>query len=540
MKEGEGVTSVTKEVAVVTTSTQTERFEPKQYQQMVDQLNNRTTQLKTYKEENSYLAIKNLEQTAAYNKLYENYSKLQKESQLQSSENRELKAKVTESLAKIRTNADMINGKDKLIKNLEKANADERVNIKNLENSINYFSNVNMRLKNELKVLKDNLEDNEDDEEQESTGSFDHAFGVDVQIASLKSDMREYQEQLYFKIEEVKNTIVGNVQVDNNKDDENTSIDTSRNVSDTSVQSGNAHKEKPESAAEFVNPSDKSNKENENENCCCCDTFVRGMSHIKQQISNLNEAVNEKSLHSTILEEQTSPMVKAPTATGKKYKWEDHSSGAARKVVNKMGYGGKGLGKNENGIEDALTADSVGGNLSNKKKPDTIVFSSSILKGVNTNGFNKGYKGKTAKFFKFHGRTAAEIKAYIPVNVEEERPDNVVIAASGNGVPTGPKLSVPLQKIVDDVIQSGKLCKDKGVKQVYISSFLPRRSLHYQSRRMELNKLLRDQCKSNGFVFMANSNIEMEHHLADDGVHLNSDGSSIICKNLLYHLNKGK
>ena len=75
---------------------------------------------------------------------------------------------------------------------------------------------------------------------------------------------------------------------------------------------------------------------------------------------------------------------------------------------------------------------------------------------------------------------------------------------------------------------------------VSVSSFLPRRSLHYQSRRMELNKLLRDQCKSNGFVFMANSNIEMEHHLSDDGVHLNSDGSSIICRNLLYHLNKGK
>ena len=337
--------------------------------------------------------------------------------------------------------------------------------------------------------------------------------------------------------------VVGNVQVNNINDNKNennsTPVDTSGNVSDTSIQSGDTHEENPKYAAEFVNPPNKSNKENENKNCCCCDTFVRGISHIKHQISNIN-AVNEKSLHSTILEEETSPTVKAPTATGKKYKWEDHSSGAARKVVNKMGYGGKGLGKNENGIEDALTADSVGGNLSNKKKPDTMIFSSSILKGVNTNGFNKGYKGKTAKFFKFHGRTAAEIKSYIPVNVVEEKPDNVVIQASGNGVPTGPKLTVPIQKIVDDVIQSGKVCKDKGVKQVYISSFLPRRSLHYQSRRKELNRLLRDQCKANRFVFMANSNIEMEHHLADDGVHLNADGSPVICRNLLYHLNKGK
>ena len=168
-----------------------------------------------------------------------------------------------------------------------------------------------------------------------------------------------------------------------------------------------------------------------------------------------------------------------------------------------------------------------------------MIFSSSILKGVNTNGFNKGYKSKTAKFFKFHGRTSGEIGSYMPVNLEQGLPENVVIAASGNGVPTGPRSSITLQQIVDEVVQSGKLCHDKGVKNVYISSFLPRRSMHYQSRREELNKLLKEQCKTNNFIFMANSNINMTQHLAEDGVHLNSDGSTLICRNMLYHLNKG-
>ena len=159
------------------------------------------------------------------------------------------------------------------------------------------------------------------------------------------------------------------------------------------------------------------------------------------------------------------------------------------------------------------------------------------MKGINENGFNKGYKGKTAKFHKFHGRTASEIKSYMPVNLEG-RPNTVAIAASGNGVPTGVKCSVPLKQIADEVIQSGKMCKDYGAKSVFISSFLPRRSLHYQSRRVELNKLLKEQCKENGFTFMANSNILMKEHLLEDGVHLNSDGSSLLCRNMLYHLNK--
>ena len=127
----------------------------------------------------------------------------------------------------------------------------------------------------------------------------------------------------------------------------------------------------------------------------------------------------------------------------------------------------------------------------------------------------------------------------MPVNLEA-RPETVVVVASGNGVPTGPNCPIQLQTIVDNVMDSAKLWKDYGVKSVLVSSFLPRRSLHYQSRRLELNKLLKDQCKANGFVFMAHSNIAMKNHLAEDGVHLNADGSSILCKNMLYHLNKVK
>ena len=167
----------------------------------------------------------------------------------------------------------------------------------------------------------------------------------------------------------------------------------------------------------------------------------------------------------------------------RRFEWEDHSTGTARNVINKMGYKGKGLGKREDGIEDAITVEDFTPELQ-EKSIDTLVFSSSITKGINTNGFNKLYQGKTAKLHKFHGRNASQIKEYMPVNLQKDKPRSVVIVASGNSVPTESRCSLQkLEKIVEDVISSGTLCKDYGVQRVLISSFLPRQSAYYQSRR---------------------------------------------------------
>ena len=37
-----------------------------------------------------------------------------------------------------------------------------------------------------------------------------------------------------------------------------------------------------------------------------------------------------------------------------RFAWEKHSSGVATKIMNKMGYKGKGLGKRENGITETI------------------------------------------------------------------------------------------------------------------------------------------------------------------------------------------
>ena len=88
-----------------------------------------------------------------------------------------------------------------------------------------------------------------------------------------------------------------------------------------------------------------------------------------------------------------------------------------------------------------------------------------------------------------------------------------------------------------DVISSGTLCKEYGVQKVFISSFLPRQSSFYQSRRFHLNEMLRVECSANDFIFVENESIEVQKHLSDDGVHLNARGSSMLCRNIANVLN---
>ena len=77
-----------------------------------------------------------------------------------------------------------------------------------------------------------------------------------------------------------------------------------------------------------------------------------------------NSTINMESLSHN----QTAPQ--KPQTTSEKYEWEKHSSKSgnnakctARNVINKMGFRGKGLGKKENGIEEALTTKNVSATL---------------------------------------------------------------------------------------------------------------------------------------------------------------------------------
>ena len=206
--------------------------------------------------------------------------------------------------------------------------------------------------------------------------------------------------------------------------------------------------------------------------------------------------------------------------------WENYSNGSARSTMINMGYKGGGLGRNENGREEAL---GVQGMRSTEK---AIIFSSSITRGVKPNGFNKLYKG-VAKFERFNGRTIHDIKSYIPVHLQREQYDSAVIVAGGNDLSKG---NIMVDTVAQDIIEAGLVCREHMVRKVYICSVLPRRNARYQERRETLNMILKELCKIFGFVFIGNENITLQH-IDRDNVHLNESGSSNLCRNVVRCLN---
>lgn len=168
-----------------------------------------------------------------------------------------------------------------------------------------------------------------------------------------------------------------------------------------------------------------------------------------------------------------------------------------------------------------------------KASEKTSIFSSSITRDIKQREFNKLYKGQNAFIHKFHGGKIHHIKNYVPIHMDEDKSDNVVVLAGGNDL--SGKATIP--KIANDIIEAGLASKLKGASKVYIGSVLPRSDFHHQIKRHELNNLLKNLCVVNNFIYLNNDNINLREHLHYDGVHLNSTGSALLQKNLLSHLN---
>ena len=179
--------------------------------------------------------------------------------------------------------------------------------------------------------------------------------------------------------------------------------------------------------------------------------------------------------------------------------------------------------------------DETGKTKGNNNK--TLVFSTSITKGIRVNEFNEYLIEGEARFQRFHGGRVKHFKNYLATHLEEERPSTVVLQAGGNDLPTTRKNPTPVSEIANSIIEAGLMCRQYGVSRILISSVLPRAQAYMQGRRRELNDVLRILCEKHRFIFIENNDIILKEHICGDGVHLNDARSTLLARNFLTHLN---
>lgn len=180
-----------------------------------------------------------------------------------------------------------------------------------------------------------------------------------------------------------------------------------------------------------------------------------------------------------------------------------------------------------------------GNNMYNQAVKDgktTVVFSTSITKGIKVRDFNKQYSIGTARFRRFPGAKTKQIKHYVVPTLVDESPQVVLLQCGGNDLPTTKMNPTPVEDIAKEIIETAKICENQGVEQILISGIVTRKQEYMDRRRKQLNNLLQDMCYDLGYIYIDNDNITHDH-LFNDGVHLNFEGSDILSNNFLHSLN---
>ena len=105
-----------------------------------------------------------------------------------------------------------------------------------------------------------------------------------------------------------------------------------------------------------------------------------------------------------------------------------------------------------------------------------------------------------------------------------------------NDINNQTKDKINIEKQTEEIINIGKSCIELGVKEVIISSILPKNIIALTCLIQQVNDSLREQCVLNGFGFISNDNISRTH-LWKDGIKLEDLGTNSLAGNFVDFLN---
>ena len=164
-----------------------------------------------------------------------------------------------------------------------------------------------------------------------------------------------------------------------------------------------------------------------------------------------------------------------------------------------------------------------------KRYIDAMVIGTSIVKHASGRNIKRA-TGRSTKVCSFPGANSKKVSEHSHIELKYFSPKTVIIHAGGNDLAEG-KRSDDVLKQVSDL---GHSLKEKGVKNIAVSAVTPRTKLKWEIKN--LNHVLKNECRSQGFDFIPNSNISFYNHVCADGVHLNYDGVSILEGNFSNYL----
>ena len=172
----------------------------------------------------------------------------------------------------------------------------------------------------------------------------------------------------------------------------------------------------------------------------------------------------------------------------------------------------------------------------NKAHINTVsVVTDSMTRSIRQKTMNEHLSTNVeVNFHKYPGHTADEIGHYVYKNIEDDKPNSIIIVAGINDILKAKReKDVPnLNEIIENILDIGRVARDKAVKNIFISGIMVNRNKSYNQVVNAINDLLGYRCKQEGFNFIDQSHIVLRD-LWHDGLHLNEKGSAKLLYNLL-------
>ena len=126
---------------------------------------------------------------------------------------------------------------------------------------------------------------------------------------------------------------------------------------------------------------------------------------------------------------------------------------------------------------------------------------------------------------------------YILPTLHEDYADVVLLHIGSNYINYQTKDRINTEKLTGDIINIGKSCIDLDMKEVVMSSILPKKNIALTRLIPQVKNSLREQCLSNGFGFISYNNISGTR-LWKDGIYLEDLGTNILAGNLVDFLDR--